>query len=88
MIVKEFSASWCGPCRAYKPTFEKVSKKDEFSDIVFEELDVDENEDLAVKYGVRGVPCTIFLNEKDEVIDRLVGLQTEQVLVDKIMELK
>ena len=53
--VLKFSASWCGPCRAYKPTFEKVSKMDEFGDIEFEELDVDENEDLAVKYGIRGV---------------------------------
>ena len=78
---------WCGPCRAYKPTFEKVSKMDEFSDIEFEELDVDENEELAEKYGVRGVPCTLFLNSKGELLDRLAGLQTEQALVDKIRSL-
>ncbi len=82
------SASWCGPCRAYKPTFEKVSKMDEFSDIEFQELDVDDNEELAEEYGVRGVPTTIFLNNKGEVIDRLSGLQTEQALVDKIRSLK
>lgn len=87
MKVLKFSASWCGPCRAYKPTFEKVSKMDEFSDIQFEEIDVDENEDLAIKYGVRGVPATIFVNNKDEMIDRLAGLQTEQALTDKIRSL-
>ncbi len=84
--VLKFSASWCGPCRAYKPTFDKVSKMDEFGDIEFQELDVDENEDLAVKYGIRGVPSTIFINNKGEMIDRLAGLQTEDALVSKIRE--
>ena len=51
-------------------------------------MDVDENEDLASSYNVRGVPCTLFLNSKGEVIDRLAGLQTEQALVDKIRSLK
>lgn len=88
MKVIKFSASWCGPCRAYRPTFEKVSKMDEFSDIEFKEYDVDEEEDLAIKYGIRGVPATIFVNNKDEMIDRLAGLQTEQALVDKIRSLK
>ena len=84
--VLKFSASWCGPCRAYKPTFDKVSKMDEFGDIEFQELDVDENEDLAVKYGIRGVPSTIFINNKGEMVDRLAGLQTEDALVGKIRE--
>ena len=84
--VLKFSASWCGPCRAYKPTFDKVSKMDEFGDIEFQELDVDENEDLAVKYGIRGVPSTIFINNKGEMVDRLAGLQTEDALVSKIRE--
>ena len=86
MKVIDFFGSWCGPCRAYKPTFEKVSKMDEFGDIEFEELDVDENEDLAEKYSIRGVPATIFLNNKGEIVDRLTGLQTEQALVNKIRE--
>ena len=84
--VIKFSASWCGPCRAYKPTFEKVSKMDEFGDIEFQELDVDENEDLAAEYGIRGVPATIFINNKGEMVDRLAGLQTEDALVKKIRE--
>jgi len=88
MKVIDVFGTWCGPCRAYKPTFEKVSKMDEFSDIEFQELDVDNNEEIAEEYGVRGVPTTIFLNSKGEVIDRLSGLQTEQALVDKIRSLK
>jgi thioredoxin 1 len=86
MKVIDFFGEWCAPCRAYKPTFEKVSKMDEFGNIEFQELDVDENEDLASEYGIRGVPTTIFLNNKDEVVGRLAGLQTEDALITKIRE--
>lgn len=85
--VIKFSASWCGPCRAYKPTFEKVSKMDEFADVEFEELDVDTYEDEAEKYGIRGVPCTVFVSSKGETVGKLAGLQTEQALIDKIREM-
>jgi thioredoxin 1 len=84
--VIKFGASWCGPCRAYKPTFEKVSKMDEFGDVDFQELDVDTYEDEAMKYGIRGVPSTVFINNKGEVVDKLTGLQTEDALVKKIRE--
>ena len=84
--VIKFGASWCGPCRAYKPTFEKVSKRDEFGDVDFQELDVETYEDEATKYGIRGVPSTVFVNNKGEVVDKLVGLQTEDALVKKLRE--
>lgn len=85
--VMKASAPWCGPCRAYKPIFENVSKMDEFKDIEFEEIDVDEDEGIAYKYGVRGVPATIFIDENEEAIDKLTGIQTETALVDKIKSL-
>ena len=59
---------------------------DAFSGIEFEEMDVDENEDFAASHNVRGVPCTLFLNNKGEEIGRLVGLQTEEALIEKIKE--
>ena len=71
--VIKFSAGWCMPCRLYKKTFEEVKNSDEFKDIIFEEIDVDEYEEIAYKYGVRGVPTTIMLDEKDDVLLRLTG---------------
>ena len=88
MKVIKLSAGWCMPCKAYRPTFEKVSKMEEFSGIEFEEMDVDENEDFAAEHNVRGVPCTLFLNSNGEEVGRLAGLQTEQALVEKIRSLK
>ena len=84
--VIKFGASWCGPCRAYKPTFEKVSKMEEFGDVEFQELDVETYEDEATKYGIRGVPSTVFISSNGEVVDKLTGLQTEDALVKKIRE--
>ena len=43
--VKEFSASWCAPCRAFAPTFKKISEMDEFSEITFEAIHLDDDED-------------------------------------------
>ena len=74
-IIK-MSATWCGPCRAYAPTFHKVKDMDEFKDIEFKEIDIenDENGDvLAEKYQIRSVPTTILLDENDELIYKVMG---------------
>lgn len=80
-------APWCGPCRVYGPTFEKVSKMEEFSDVTFEKLNADEDEALAAKYGVRNIPATLAVKvETDEVVGRLVGIQSEENLIKFVKE--
>ena len=81
------SASWCGPCKAYAPTFEKVSKLDEYKGIEFKELDADEDEEIFVKYGIMSVPTTLFLDENDKEIKRMSGIVLESNLVNSINEL-
>ena len=74
-IIK-MSTTWCGPCRAYASTFHKVKNMDEFKDIEFKEIDIenDENGDvLAEKYQIRSVPTTILLDENDELIYKVMG---------------
>lgn len=74
--IIRIGASWCGPCRAYAPTFHKVKDMDEFKDIEFKEIDIenDENGDvLAEKYQIRSVPTTILLDENDELIYKVMG---------------
>ena len=68
--VLKFSASWCGPCKMLSRNLEDVN-----TDIIVEEIDIDEKQDIAIEYGVRGVPTMIMLDENTEV-KRLVGMQS------------
>lgn len=82
--VVKLSANWCFPCKVYGKTFEEVSNNDEFKDIIFEELDIDENEDFANKYYVRSVPTTLFMDEEDNVLTKLVGNITKNELEETL----
>lgn len=71
--VLKMSASWCFPCKMYGKTFEEVSKNEEFKDILFEEIDIEENEDLTEKYLIRSVPTTVILDENENILTKLSG---------------
>jgi thioredoxin len=81
--VLKFWAPWCSPCSAYAPTFEKV--KQELSQRAnFFEVNVDEDtQELSAEYKVRGIPCTIILEEGIEVA-RQTGALTEEQLKELI----
>ena len=83
ITVKKFSAAWCGPCRALAPVMNEI--KGQFSNVTFEEYDVDEAYDESSKYGIRSVPTVII--EKDGVeVDRFLGMQSKLAYVNAINE--
>lgn len=90
MITKiiKLSASWCFPCKVYGKTFEEVSKNECYKDICFEEIDVEENEEIAEKYGVRSLPTTVFVDENDNILSKLNGNVTKAELEDNINKIK
>jgi thioredoxin 1 len=77
--AKYFSATWCGPCKAFKPIVQEVVSEG----YNIEYIDIDSNQDTAVEYGVRSVPTVVILQNGTEV-DRLVGSVPKQVLLDKL----
>ena len=81
--VKKFHAVWCGPCRTLGPVLENVKKK--FSNINFEEIDVDKNYEQAEKYYILSVPTVVIVKDGKEV-DRFTGLQSEMAYVNAINE--
>ena len=70
-----FSAVWCGPCKMLGPIMESLSGQ-----INYEKIDVDNNQDLSIQYGVRNIP-TLVLVENGEAVRRLTGLQTKEVIL-------
>ena len=85
--VLEVGASWCAPCKAYAPVFKRVSEMEEFKDVTFETLEIDDDEDhdLEVeKLGIKSVPTTILLDENDEPIYKLMGNVPEKDLIELI----
>ena len=83
--VKKFSASWCQPCKTLAPTFNEVKKS--FSDVSFNEYDVDTDHEQASKYGIRSVPTVVFVKDGVEV-DRLIGVNAKLAYENKINEHK
>ena len=77
MRVLKFSASWCGPCKMLSRNLEDVS-----TIIPIEDIDIDDNQDAAIEYGVRGVPTMIMLDENNAEVKRLVGMQPLKQLQD------
>jgi thioredoxin 1 len=83
VTVKKFSAVWCGPCRALAPIMNEV--KTQFSNVVFEEYDVDEAYDEATKYGVRSVP-TVIIEKDGKEVNRFAGMSSKMAYVNAINE--
>jgi thioredoxin 1 len=84
-LIVDFGASWCGPCSALKPIFEKVSSENT-TDVQMYTVDVDDNRDLAVSLGVRSVP-TIKVFNNGNVVSTKVGVLQENELKLMVKEL-
>ena len=85
LVIIDFWAEWCGPCRAYAPVFERVSE--EFTDVVFAKVDTEVEQALAGSFGIRSIPTTIAFKDGIGVFMQ-PGALPEDALRDLITKLK
>jgi thioredoxin 1 len=85
IAIVDFSAQWCGPCRQLEPIINELSNDN--PDITIGKVNIDENPELAVKFGVRSIPTTIVFAD-GEISEKIMGFKTKNIFQEKIEALK
>lgn len=78
-ILLDFTAKWCGPCRAITPDLEEI--EEEYEDVLFLKIDVDKFQEICDEYDVSSMPTFILLKEGEIIGNRVSGADIQQVML-------
>ena len=84
-MLVDFWATWCGPCKKIGPFIEALASEYEGQAIVVK-VDIEENDDLVARFGIRNVPTVLFI-KNGQVVDKSVGAAAKSVFEDKLKAL-
>ena len=85
IVIVDFWAPWCGPCKSFAPTYELVSSK--FADIVFAKVNTEEEQDLAAHFQIRSIPTLMIFREQINIFSQ-PGALAQSDLEDIISKTK
>lgn len=77
--AKYFSATWCGPCKMFKPVVNELISEGHAIEII----DVDDNQSLAQQYQIQSIP-TIVIEEDGQIVDGVMGSTTKEDLIQRL----
>jgi len=80
VVIVDFWAEWCGPCRVIGPVLQTISEE---QDVTVVKVNVDDNSELGAEYGIRSIP-TILVFKDGEQVEKLVGAQSQKTFEDLI----
>ncbi len=81
LVLVDFFATWCGPCKMLAPVLEDVDKKGEAGDLLIVKVDVDEASDIAMKFGIQSIP-TLILFENGKAVKNALGYMPKPQLLN------
>jgi thioredoxin 1 len=84
-VVMDFWAEWCGPCRMITPIVDEVAKEYE-GKVVVGKVDIDNNPNITVHFGIRNIPTLLFFKE-GELVDKHVGAIRKPEMIEKMSKL-
>ena len=84
-LVVDLWATWCGPCRQIAPIVSELAEEFD-GKLVVGKCDVEENDDIAMEFGIRNIPTILFI-KNGEVVDKFVGATTKAKLQEKFESL-
>ena len=81
-VLVDFWADWCGPCKMIAPSIDELAEELD-GKVKFTKVDVDENPDIAMKYGIRGIP-TLLVFKDGAPVDQLVGAHPKATIKKRL----